>query len=91
MAKHIKEIQVRAHVVLKLGYHLIRAGHAAYVKSGSTAQRELRRRVRQRYPSLGTPEDIDGVVPPAVLRKITEVQSTQRQASTLMQDKHGKT
>ena len=93
MAKHIKEIKVRAHVVLKLGYHLIRAGHAAYVKSGSSermraARRALRRRVRQRYPSLGTPEDIDGVVPPAVLRKITEVQSTQRQASTLMQDKH---
>ena len=32
LSKHIKEIKVRAHVVLKLGYHLIRAGHAAYVK-----------------------------------------------------------
>ena len=36
MAKRIKEIKVRAHVVLKLGYHLIRAGHAAYVKSGGS-------------------------------------------------------
>ena len=32
LAKHIKEIKVRAHVVLKLGYDLIRAGHAAYVE-----------------------------------------------------------
>ena len=30
-AKHIKEIKVRAHVVLKLGCRLIEAGHAAYV------------------------------------------------------------
>ena len=32
LAKHIKEIKVRAHVVLRLGYDLIRAGHAAYVE-----------------------------------------------------------
>ena len=32
LAKHVKEIPVRAHVVLKLGYHLICAGHAAYVE-----------------------------------------------------------
>ena len=31
LAKHIKEIKVRAHVVLKLGCCLIEAGHAAYV------------------------------------------------------------
>ena len=60
MVKHIKEIKVRAHVVLKLGYHLIRAGHAAYVKSGGSqrmrqARKALRERVRARYPSLGTP------------------------------------
>ena len=93
MAKHIKEIKVRAHVVLKLGYHLIRAGHAAYVHSGSSARmraarKALRRRVRERYPSLGTAADVEGVVPPAVLRKVQEVQSVQRQASTLTQDKH---
>ena len=97
MAKHIKEIKVRAHVVLKLGYQLIRAGHAAYIKSGNSdqlsahmraARRALRRRVRERYPSLGTPEDLDGVVPPAVLRKVEEVQGTQRKGCTLTQDKH---
>ena len=100
MAKHIQEIKVRAHVVLALGYDLIRAGHAAYVKAreGDTlshfsarmeaAREALKRRVQQRYPSLGTPEDVDGVVPPAVLRKVEEVQSTQRQSSTLTQDKH---
>ena len=32
LAKHIKEIKVRAHVVLRLGYDLIAAGHTAYVK-----------------------------------------------------------
>ena len=97
MAKHIREIKVRAHVVLKLGYHLIRAGHAAYVKSDTTehlmtrmrqARRALRRRVRERYPTLGKPEDIEGVVPPAVLRKIEEIQRTQRHDKSLIQDKH---
>ena len=69
MAKHIKEIKVRAHVVLALGYDLIRAGHAAYIKSNESgklkdvssrmraAQAALKRRVQQRYPTLGTPED----------------------------------
>ena len=100
MAKHIKEIKVRAHVVLALGYDLIRAGHAAYIKSNESgklkdvssrmcaAQAALKRRVQQRYPTLGTPEDIDGVVPPAVLRKIEEVQATQRRNTTLTQNKH---
>ena len=64
MVKHIKEIKVRAHVVLKLGYHLIRAAHAAYVKSGGSARmraarQALRRRVAQRYPCLGTAADDD--------------------------------
>ena len=77
MVKHIKEIKVRAHVVLKLGEHLIRAGHAAYVKAGGServraAEAALRKRVKERYPSLGTPEDTDGVVPLAVLRKFEE-------------------
>ena len=44
--------------------------------------------MRARYPSLGKPEDIDGVVPLAVLRKVEEIQKTQRQNSSLMQDKH---
>ena len=93
LAKHIKEIKVRAHVVLRLGYHLIRAGHATDVKSGGSehmraARKALRERVRQRYPSLGTAADDDGVVPPAVLRKIEEIQKNKMQASTLMQDKH---
>ena len=100
MAKHIKEIKVRAHVVLALGFDLIQAGHAAYIQSNdsenlrkfssrmNTARAALRRRVKQRYPTLGTPEDEDGVVPPAVLRKIAEVQSTQRSSSTLTQHKN---
>ena len=100
MAKHIKEIKVRAHVVLALGYELIKAGHAAYIKTCNSeklehfsarmhaAQKALKRRVQKRYPTLGTPEDIDGVVPPAVLRKIEEVQTAQRQGKPLMQDKH---
>ena len=100
MAKHIKEIKVRAHVVLALGYELIKAGHAAYIKLSESAtlndfssrmrdaQAALKSRVKQRYPSLGTPEDIDGVVPPAVLRKIKEVQASQRKNTTLIQEKH---
>jgi len=100
MAKHIKEIRVRAHVVLALGYELIKAGHEAYVKIGKSeklkaisarmraAQETLKRRVKQRYPSLDTPEDIDGVVPPAVLRKIEEIQAKQRHGKSLIQEKH---
>ena len=100
MAKHIKEIRVRAHVVLALGYELIKAGHAAYIKLKNSdkmndfssrmrrAEAALESRVKERYPSLGTPEDIDGVVPPAVLRKIEEVQAAQRKKTTLTQDKH---
>ena len=79
MVKHIKEIKVRARVVLKLGYHLSRAGHAAYVKSGGSERmradrKALRERVRARYPSLGTTADDDGVVPSAALRKIEGIQ-----------------
>ena len=100
MAKHIREIRVRAHVVLALGYDLINSGHAAYIKMRESdklkdfsrrmraAQAALKRRVQQRYPTLGKPEDIDGVVPPAVLRKIEEVQAIQRQSSTLTQQKN---
>ena len=100
MAKHIREIKVRAHVVLALGYDLIKAGHAAYIKLRNSeklkdfsarmraAQEALKRRVQQRYPTLGTPEDIDGVVPPAVLRKIEEVQKNQRHTTILTQHKH---
>lgn len=44
--------------------------------------------MRQRYPSLNTREDVDGVVLAAVLRKIQEVQATQRSDKSLMQDKH---
>ena len=89
LAKHIKELKVRAHVVLKLGYHLIRARHAAYVTATSSermraARKALRERVRRRYPSLDTPEDKEGVVPAAVLRKVSEVQAT----STLAPVKH---
>ena len=32
LAQHVKEIKVPAHAVLKLGYRLISAGHAAYVE-----------------------------------------------------------
>ncbi len=100
MAKHIKEIKLRAHVVLRLGYDLIRAGHAAYIATGGTetterlkrrvpaAKAALKRRVRQRYPSLGSRDDVEGVVPPAVLRKIEEVQAKQDKSLRLSQDKH---
>ena len=71
-----------AHVVFKLGEHPFRAGHAAYVKAGGServraANKALRKRVKERYPSLDTSEDIDGVVPPAVLRKFEEIQQKQ--------------
>ena len=100
MAKHIKEIKVRAHVVLALGNELIKAGHEAYIKSRQSeklstfsarmraAQKAFKERVQQRYPTLGTPEDIEGVVPPAVLKKIEEVQAKQKQGKALIQDKH---
>jgi len=98
LAKHIKEIKVRAHVVLALGYELIKAGHEAYIKAGESdklkdidarmraAREALKRRVKQRYPSLDTPEDIDGVVPEAVLRKVEEIQAKQRKGKSLIQD-----
>ena len=51
MAKHIKEIRLRAHVVLRLGYDLIRAGHAAYVCETTTHRgkvvTDLSRRMRK--------------------------------------------
>ena len=93
MVKHIKAIKVRAHAVLKLGVHLLRAGHAAYVNAGGServrkAEAALRKRVKERYPSLDTLEDKDGVIPPAVLRKIEEIQKSKLQTGSLMQDKH---
>lgn len=46
MAKHIKEVKVRAHVVLKLGYDVIRAGHAAYVSTGAATTKAVAKRMR---------------------------------------------
>ncbi len=97
MAKHIKQIRLRAHVVLELGYELINAGHEAYIKASKsgrlkdftarmkTAKDALKRRVQQRYPTCFTPE---GEVPPAVLRKIEERQASQKPKKSLIQDKH---
>ena len=41
LAQHVKEIKVRAHVVLKLGYRLISAGHAAYVEVKCRSQWDI--------------------------------------------------
>ena len=99
LAKLIKEIKVRAHVVLKLGYDLIRARHAAYVETGGAttsrlvrrmrqAKASLKQRVKKRYPSLATEEDEDGVVPAAVLEKLSQAHKDQDWALTLQQDKN---
>ena len=52
------------------------------------AEKALKQRVKQHYPSFGKPEDVEGVVPPAVLRKIEETLPTQRQDISLIQEKH---
>ena len=103
MAKHIKEIRLRAHVVLRLGYDLIRAGHAAYIGKPTTrrgklvadlsrrmrkAKKDFKKRLQERYPTLNKPEDEDGVVPPSVMTKMHEIQGRQKFKGNLSHDKH---
>ena len=93
---HIKEIKVRAHVILALGYDLIRAAHTAYVKFTPTtrasrlarrmrtARRTLRRRIRARYPTppeeAALPKEEQDGVVPAAVLRVVE-ESVQAQTS----------
>ncbi|CAK0851422.1 unnamed protein product, partial [Prorocentrum cordatum] len=75
MSKLLKHMRLRAHVVLQLGWELIDRGHPAFCRDAAgnpiaiaAAKEAIERRVKQCYPWLGTPEDTDGKVPPAVDR-----------------------
>ncbi|CAK0874374.1 unnamed protein product [Prorocentrum cordatum] len=74
MSKHLKHMRLRAHVVLQLGWELIDRGHPAFCRDAgnpiaiAAAKEAFERRVKQCYPWLGTPQDTDGKVPPAVDR-----------------------
>ncbi|CAK0873882.1 unnamed protein product [Prorocentrum cordatum] len=68
-------MRLRAHVVLQLGWELIDRGHPAFCRDAAgdpiaiaAAKEAFERRVKQCCPWLGTPEDADGKVPPAVDR-----------------------
>ena len=73
MSKHLKHMRLRAHVVLQLGLELIDRGHPAFCRAAAgdlvairAAKEAFERRVKKCYPWLGTAEDGDGKVPPAV-------------------------
>ena len=53
------------------------------------ARQALLERVKKRYPSLGKPEDEEGVVPDAVMKKILEIsEKIAKPGKSLLPDKH---
>ena len=53
------------------------------------AKEALLERVKKRYPSLGKPEDEEGVVPDAVMKKILEIsEKIPKPGKSLLPDKH---
>ncbi|CAK0834564.1 unnamed protein product, partial [Prorocentrum cordatum] len=73
LSKHLKHMRLRARVVLQLDWELTDRGHPAFCKAAAgdpatirAAKEAFERRVKQRYPWLGTSGDADGAAPPNV-------------------------
>ena len=92
VTRHMKEIRVRTHVLLRLGYDLIEAMHPAFVKrsnAGAVLRADMQRiklayegMVRKQYPE---PENLDdrerGVLPDLVWRVVQDsVQAKQKES-----------
>ena len=94
IARHMKEICVRTHVILQVGYDLIDARHPAYMlttnagpviqKSAQKIKEEYRRLVEQRYPTPSDPSAAErGVPPPEVLAVAEESRKVSKQTSPM--------
>ena len=98
ITRHLKEICVRSHVILQLGYDLIDAGHPAFMqktnagkviqKSAQQIKEEYRKLVEQRYPTPADPALAErGVPPPEVLAVAEDSRKASKQTSP-MHDKN---
>ena len=93
---HMKEVCVRTHVLLQLGYDLIESGHPALMKRSNAGpvpraavariKAAYKRRVETLYPASLDPILVEnGVVPPAVASVIEEGRKAKKSASPLFE------
>ena len=77
MAKHLKEVKLRAHVVLKLLFALLDRGHPAFARRGRVEhiRAQLRKNMESMYPEPVSDKHLpeerrEGTIPPSVLEEI---------------------
>eukprot|EP00973_Karenia_brevis_P027122 3741444-Karenia_brevis.AAC.1 len=83
LKEHVKDMRLRANVVLLLGLELIQRNHPSFKRqNGEYADlcNRYRQQCKQRYPWLDTPADVDGVIPPAVAEAVRLRTSNKKQA-----------
>ena len=78
LSHHLKDMRLRAHVVLRLGWELIEKNHPAFGRRGDVdhAKQRYAALVSERYPTPIQDQQLpecerQGVVPPAVAEAIT--------------------
>ena len=98
VTRHLKEICVRTHVLLRLGYDLIEAGHAALVKRSNAGpisragvvriKKAYEEMVEKLYPTPTDPEDAIFGVPPKEVLEVYDESVTARQRQSPLHEKN---
>ena len=98
ITRHMKEVCVRTHVVLQLGYDLIDSGHSALVKrsnAGPVPRAEVarikeayRRQVERYYPQSADAAEAEFGVPPAAILQVCQESQKAKQRNSPLHNKN---